>query len=182
MKYLILLLIPIVLFSCAPKPIAKMDYPKPFEFELIDTVSGTKDELYVKAHEFIARNFGSAKAVIDMQDKEAGKLIGKPLFYYENSIQNTRTGSHTFRDDVTYVISIDVKDGKYRCVVSDFNHKGGSYFTKQGMTYGTSYGDLNRDDYSAEKEFYGVKNAAMLHAQDILARLKNAMHTQPKDY
>jgi hypothetical protein len=182
--------------SCAPTlHITKMTYPKPFEFELIDTVAGTKGELYVKANEWIAKTYGSAKAVIDMQDKEAGKLIGKCII--EAPILSTYRSIIT-AGQISYIMTIDVKDGRYRCVVSDFSHKGGTYIdiiplTNSTRVYnGRNYGDLQDDTkyYNSEatgkkvedKKYYLIKNLAMTNAQDVLASLRKAMHQKEKEF
>jgi hypothetical protein len=64
-------------------------------------VQGTKDELYIKANEWMVRTFNNAKSVIQFQDKEAGKIMGK---YLMNSIG--QTGADTYS-----LITISVKDG-----------------------------------------------------------------------
>jgi len=40
-------------------------------------VKGSKNELYIKSNEWMVRNFNNAKSVIQFQDKEAGKIMGK---------------------------------------------------------------------------------------------------------
>ncbi|WP_107822016.1 DUF4468 domain-containing protein [Mangrovibacterium marinum] len=49
--------------------------------EQVIEVPGTKDELYVKANEWMVRSFNNAKSVIQFQDKEAGKIMGKYLLH-----------------------------------------------------------------------------------------------------
>ena len=47
-------------------------------YEDVVKVEGVSaSDLYVRANEWFAKTFNSANAVIQMQDKEAGKIIGK---------------------------------------------------------------------------------------------------------
>lgn len=74
----------------------------------------TKDELYTRAREWFAKTFNSAKDVIQMDDKSAGKIIGK----------GAANGSYfylltTIRFTLYYTVSITVKDGRYRYEITD---------------------------------------------------------------
>ena len=40
---------------------------------------GTKEELYLKANAWMVKSFSNSKSVIQFQDKEAGKIMGKYL-------------------------------------------------------------------------------------------------------
>lgn len=86
--------------------------------ESIDSVQGTKDELFVKANEWIAVTFKSANAVIQLKDKEAGKLIAKGQM-------DIPIKAGIFKTDlnVQFTISIETRDGRYRFVISDFSTK-----------------------------------------------------------
>jgi len=179
MKLYIALFI-LVSIGCAPaKKIEKQNYPVPFEFVLIDTVNADKNYIYVKAHEWISKTYNSAKTVIDMQDKEAGKLIGKAKI----TITPSSYSSHgsIAASVVDYIISIDVKDGKYRCIISDFTHEGGM----------VSYGGLNKEKVMItsasgakieSKSYYDVKNKSMDMANRLLADLKLQMHKRGDDF
>lgn len=84
-------------------------------------ISGTKDVLYIKANEWIVRTFNNAKSVIQFQDKEAGKIMGKYLMHsYQTS------GS-----DIYSLISIEVKDNATKI---DIEPLGTWYYDKTGMT------------------------------------------------
>lgn len=193
MNRLIILTCIFALTACAPKRklIVKEDYPNPFEFELIDTLTGNKDEIYVKAHEWISKTYGSAKTVIDMQDKQAGKLVGKALTTVTISSQSIY-GRLAHEDEVTYIMTIDVKDGRYRCVISHFNHKGNSYTSGSTLYPGKSYGDLNNEkvEYKSpstgkpveDMAYYDVKNQIQFYCKTVLRDLKTKMHEKDKDF
>jgi len=98
---------------------------KNFEYLQIDSVPGTKAEVYTKARTFIASYFVSAKDVIQMDDKESGTIIAKGFFEIEGA--KGGFGNHLGNDKIWVIITIDVKDNKYRCKISDFKHEGGNY-------------------------------------------------------
>ena len=75
----------------------------------------SKDDLYTRSREWFARTFKSAKAVIQMDDKAAGKIIGKG--YAEGSYVVLISA---MKFDMWYTVSITVKDGRYRYELSDF--------------------------------------------------------------
>src|ERR1700677_1138505 len=54
-------------------------YPNPFEFQQIDTLNDTKDEIFIKANEWIAEMSDSLRDVIQLNDKETGKIISKAI-------------------------------------------------------------------------------------------------------
>jgi Domain of unknown function (DUF4468) with TBP-like fold len=93
-----------------------------FSLTLIDTISKSKDDLYVNSITWIANNFKSAKDVIQMQDKEAGRIIVRGLLEIDGPSSLFTTCG---RDNVNFKITIDLKDNKYRIVFEDFTHEGG---------------------------------------------------------
>jgi hypothetical protein len=109
------------LLLCFSTAKAQTTYPSPFEFRVVDSTSATADELYNRANEWVARSFKNSSSVIRLADKAAGKIIGKgkalPTIhdYFGVSCPNI----------IEYTFAIDVKDGKYRLVVDEFNHTGG---------------------------------------------------------
>lgn len=71
----------------------------------------TKYQLYSKAREWIANVFISSKDVIQMDDREAGKIIVKGSFELTSKLDI---------DLMKFTISIYLKDGKYKYVITDF--------------------------------------------------------------
>lgn len=76
-------------------------------------VEGTnQDQLYSRAREWFVHTYKSADNVLQMDDKQAGKLIGKgwnPLRY--NTVQ------------MWYTFSVYLKDGRYKYEISDIHYK-----------------------------------------------------------
>ncbi len=97
---------------------------KPLEFSEVVIAEGfTKDQLYSAALAWYGSAYRSAKAVFDVQDREAGRIVGKPLFKYEPS---RLQASARIRGVVIYSVTIEVKDGRYRYIIGNFVHEGSS--------------------------------------------------------
>ena len=68
----------LILSSCASTQVAYT----PITLTKTATVSGSKNEVYVKANLWLVDIFNSAKSVIQFSDKEAGIIKGKYVLYY----------------------------------------------------------------------------------------------------
>lgn len=90
-----------------------------YEFTIIDSSKENKDDLYVKAKSWFAKTFVSANSVIQLDDKEAGKIIGKGALVYDDGSDYYKV-HHTIR----YTLTVNVKNNKYRFVLSDFINEG----------------------------------------------------------
>jgi hypothetical protein len=75
-----------------------------------------KQELFSRAREWFAKAYKSSTNVIQMEDKESGKIIGKALMqvYYKEFPYGY----------INYTISIYLKDGRYKYEFTDFHHTG----------------------------------------------------------
>lgn len=82
--------------------------------------SASADEIYVRAREWFARTYRSSMDVLQMDDRESGRIIGKASFSVTHRALGANYPSGYFR----YTISIHVRDGRYRYEVSDFYHMG----------------------------------------------------------
>lgn len=72
-----------------------------------------KDLIFAKSLEWMSRNFVSSKNVIELQDKENGKIVGNITF-------PTEKGFHTAR--ATMVITI--KDNRYKLYMENLYQNG----------------------------------------------------------
>jgi len=74
-----------------------------------------KNQLYTRAKEWFVKTFVSAKEVIQLDDKEVGKIIGK------GSSNTSYTYLGVFVSvNIDYTISITLKDNKYRYEITSF--------------------------------------------------------------
>ena len=100
-KLLLISIIAFATYSCTTLKMVNLSTPK---MEEIINVSGTKNELYIKANQWMVKTFTNAKSVIQFQDKEAGKIMGRYLMHsYPGSY-------YTQEIDVFALITISVKD------------------------------------------------------------------------
>ncbi|MBQ6691402.1 MAG: DUF4468 domain-containing protein [Rikenellaceae bacterium] len=82
---------------------------------IIDVPGKTKDELYILANSWFIASFNSGKAVIQLNDKEAGVIIGKG--YLEGV--GHRDGFSKSVNISEYIIArIDIKDEKVRLITT----------------------------------------------------------------
>jgi hypothetical protein len=110
MKKIILALIPLVLHGCMTMsvPVSPEATEEDRKYERVIAIPDvTKNDLYVKANAWAVKEFSSAESVIEFQDKEAGKIMGK----------------FTYSDAYHYVtkqtISIDIQEGRARILIEN---------------------------------------------------------------
>ena len=85
----------------------------------IHEVKLTKDEIFPKCLEWMAQTFVDSKEVVELKDKETGKIIGK-------GITNFMSGG-IVSIPCRYTIVIDIKDYKYRTTYKNFIGLFGQY-------------------------------------------------------
>ena len=97
-----LLLAFIGLAGCAsqqPLPKSERQYQK-----IVD-VSGSKQELYTRTLEWLARSFGSSKEVIQFSDPDQAKVIGKGIMKVNYTITPV---------DTHFTLTIEIRDNRAR--------------------------------------------------------------------
>jgi uncharacterized protein with TBP-like fold DUF4468 len=98
----------------------------------IDTTLSS-NELYLRARAWFAESYRSAQDVIQMDDKENGKIIGKGNIKYTSRIF---AGSGGTKGWIRYTISIQVKNGRYKYEISDFYHEGNPLNSGDQLSFG----------------------------------------------
>lgn len=81
----------------------------------------TKNQLFSKAREWFAKAYNSSINVVQMADKESGKIIGKALLSVK---MKTVFNSDYDGGNINYTISVYLRDGKYKYEITDFYHEG----------------------------------------------------------
>jgi len=78
-------------------------------YEQVAQCTGNQKELYLKARKWFVDTFNNAKSVLQMDDKEDGKLAGKAFhgYRFSNGISNSNV-------NIDFTLNLDIKDGKYR--------------------------------------------------------------------
>ena len=154
---------------------AQNDYPSPFQFQRIDSnLHGTKADLFVKANEWVAKTFVSAKDVIQMSDKEAGKILAKGVMEATGRVGITKCIFY-----IKFTLAIDVKDNKSRCKISEFIVEGyqsnGTFSEKKYFKMNVSLDDDPPFSYS-RKTWNDLKYTCSYnsenHINDLFTALK----------
>src|SRR5690625_6988668 len=115
MKKLITLIITAVIISpflssCGTMMGAKADESERSIDEIIEAPGMKKDDLYIRTNGWFVETFNSPESVIEFQDKEAGKIMGKYVYTYSE-------GVYTYT--VRQTISIDIRVGRVRMSIRE---------------------------------------------------------------
>ena len=95
-------------FSLKLAPITQTTFEK-----IIDAPNVSKNDLYISVNEWFVKQFTSAKSVIQFQDKEEGKIVGK----YVSELTSCETMSYYFES--TQIISVDIRENKIRLSITN---------------------------------------------------------------
>ena len=71
----------------------------------------SKDKIYTQALSWTAENFVSANAVIQMKDRDVGKIVGKGVTEFKQWVAAV---------PAEFTTIIECKDGRYRVTFKDF--------------------------------------------------------------
>jgi hypothetical protein len=112
--------------------------------EVITVENVKKDELYLRSKQFFVDVFKSANDVIQLDDKEAGVVVGKGF----NDIYIKVMGIST-PIQMWYTIKIQSKEGRYKYEIYDF------FFKSYPGQYGTT---TTRAEEMFDKKTYFKKN------------------------
>lgn len=86
-----------------------------------------KDELFNRTRLWLAETFVDSESVIELEDKEAGLLVGNGGMDYTFPLVPPMDGQFSLR--------IDIKDGKLRTTYSNFRiYQSGTQFTSAGWS------------------------------------------------
>lgn len=139
-------------------------------------VDGTNSEtLFTRAREWFAYSFKSAQNVIQMEDKEAGKLIGKGA----SSVTIKAMGGEFPGGYIDFTVSIQVKDGRYKYDLTDFKHNaaGTDLVTPGDLRVEKPGGGLLT---MGKKNWKNIKMQAHLSALSLIESLKTSMSSDSK--
>jgi Domain of unknown function (DUF4468) with TBP-like fold len=160
-----LLILPALLlsvFSYCQDSTAKMTYS-----EVVKVDSVTKSELYIRARSWFATTYNSAKSVIQMDDKEAGEIVGRGAFQTAMPL-GLGVKATWF---VQYTLTVFVKDGKYKYD-----------FAVTGMECPDSRNAWSKDyNYYLTGQFEGShKKASISEVEQVQAQYKSLIASLEK--
>lgn len=101
-------------YNKAASVIAK-DYPPDKDGNLtrifiVENINKTKEQIYIATNNWFISSFNDANSVIQLNDKEAGTIIGVGI---EPKVESSWTGSYT---DSRILIRVDIKDNRVRII------------------------------------------------------------------
>jgi hypothetical protein len=184
-----ILLIAILLFSCIsafsqhnenektitdtiPKVNGNYEY---MEVVTLDT-SYKKEQLYRNAKVFLVDIFKSAKDVIQYDDKEQGKIIGKGILELSD-YHIIFTVIDQFTWDVNFTIEISCKDGKYRYrlydIVINQRIKNDTYNTPSVLTVDDAIANTKKGSF--KKVSTRLVNSMLHNFKNDITTLKSYM-------
>jgi len=92
----------ILLFVTSCSSVSKIPLDNSYE-KVIEVQGVSKDKLYVQVNAWFVEAFNSAESVIEFQDKEEGRVMGKYRFIKSKGADRYRT-----------IISVEIKENKAR--------------------------------------------------------------------
>lgn len=128
MKKLMIVVGMLVLVGCTPMPVKET----PPIMSVIDMPGYSKDQIYTATKIWIAENFRSAKAVIENDDKEAGRVIGNSSIKYPCSGFSC-VGKHDWT--LYFTMRVDMKAQKMKIT-----------FTNLGISWPSTRSVLGADN------------------------------------
>jgi len=140
MKKLLLIGLLLLLTSCIHQKIVPIEER---QVQTVHEVNMSKDKIFDKTLEWMAVTFTDSKAVIEIKDKENGKIVGKGVAsFIRGGIANIQ-----FR----FTMVIDIKDKKYRTTYSNYSQVNYNY-------------DIQTDDeiLIVKKEMLSIDNSLNL--------------------
>ena len=157
----------------------KNKFPVPFEYAVTDSTTGTQDALYAKALKWISTNKDLNVFTIDKQDKAAGRITGKGTLQFATHKILVMVNHET----IVYNVEITVKDGRYTCSFTNFEHKsegvksGSSYKNEKPKYYNYSFGNLTQEDPKGTdlKRWDKIKDETTVEAKKVLRSFRNTM-------
>lgn len=86
--------------------------------DVVQVDGSSSSDIYIKSNEWLVKTFNSAKDVIQFQDKEAGKMICKTFETF-----TVGKGWNRITMDLSFLLTIEARDGRYKISASDFIHE-----------------------------------------------------------
>ena len=114
MKKILIILMCFTFFSGLSQEI-KFD-----EIIIVDSTR-TKEDLYNTAKVWIAQKHNNGKAVIQIENKDEGFILGKVKVSYEPDFLSGSAGARGF---IGYTLKLSFKNGRYKFEIFDFEHFG----------------------------------------------------------
>jgi hypothetical protein len=140
--------------------------------------SVTKNELFSRAREWFAKTYNSSTDVVQMEDKENGKLVGKAL----TQVYHKAMGSNYPSGHINYTISLYFKDGRYKYEITNFHHTGQLVSGGRIPDYGVCEDMINTTHktmgFSNQKTYNYYLTQLDENITTLIVSLKNTMNVK----
>lgn len=114
MKIMTILISIILIIGCAGS-LSVIESEKKFQ-KTFEDFGLSKSEIYTKSLQWLAKTFTDSKEVIEFQDEEVGKIIGRGM----SSVIFNPTLIAPININIQYTLTIDIKENKLRITFSNF--------------------------------------------------------------
>ncbi|GAB3727570.1 hypothetical protein GCM10027594_09580 [Hymenobacter agri] len=141
---------------------------------VVEVPGASKDQLYDRALEWMAKTYQSANDVVQIKDKEQGKLLAKGGILY---VYNKQPAGYVIHTQTIYV-----KDGRYKYVMTGFKHQYISVLLPGGRD--GSMGPLEQTEPPKgfkKKAWYDMLAGTDAKVKAMIADLQQAMLAQGRD-
>lgn len=123
----------------------------------------TQSQLYTKGLEFFTGAFVNANAIIQLQDKDQGMIIGKGTIYAP-----TKLTLSTVNYKETFTLKLQFKNGRIKYSIYDYNAEDGYGLIKDGkpVKFNEIFGHARE-----EKIYHNLQVAAVQNNAELAKRL-----------
>lgn len=97
------------------QPTERLNFEKVIQADSVD-----KQSIFIALKEWFGMNFVSAKSVIEVEDKEAGLIIGNSITPYSKG----GLSYSAYDGNLKYTLKIQIKDNRFKVSVTNFLHEG----------------------------------------------------------
>lgn len=142
-----------------------------------------KDELFVRAKAWFAKTYRSSNNVLQMDDRDAGKLIG-----HGSDLLSYRYALISMGYYLKYIIEVDVKDGKYKYTISDITvpdtDPAGYHLTLDEIVVAgkTKVERTKKDNGEYRNRFKGYVTESDKFINELISSLKKGMENKSSDF
>lgn len=116
--------------------------------QIVDCGEQTKEQLYIILNHWFTETFNDANAVIKLNDKESGCIIGQS---YISDIANHTGGNNSYVINIHPIIKVDIKDKKIRITYTV------QYFDVTKAVGGGIIGALGNDQPSINEDKWALE-------------------------
>ena len=129
-----------------------------------------KNDLYINAKRFFVEVFKSGRDVIQLDDKEAGLIIGKGYF---NIVWKVNF-MNSYDMQIWHVVKIYVKDAKYKYEITDFAYR---YFVPSSQYISGGWQEGNYNNWKGHNNDK-IEKQLDLDVQNEISKMKNIMKSK----